>query len=131
MPCNYKHYPENWKQIRQQVLDEQGHRCAFCHVANYEHIIRGKWNGQPCWLTDEGQVYSWPEGKYLGETYLGWIEDGDREIRVVLTVAHLDHDNTNTDRQNLAGLCQKCLCITTAINTGRTAAPPEKKNANN
>ena len=28
--------------------------------------------------------------------------------KVVLTVAHLDHDETNHDRTNLRALCQKC-----------------------
>lgn len=28
--------------------------------------------------------------------------------RVVLTVAHLDHDTTNNTRENLRALCQRC-----------------------
>ena len=28
--------------------------------------------------------------------------------KVVLTVAHLDHDPTNNDEENLKALCQKC-----------------------
>ncbi len=28
--------------------------------------------------------------------------------RVVLTIAHLDHDITNSDPENLRALCQKC-----------------------
>jgi hypothetical protein len=28
--------------------------------------------------------------------------------KVVLTVAHIDHDKTNNDFKNLAALCQKC-----------------------
>lgn len=28
--------------------------------------------------------------------------------RVVLTVAHMDHDRTNNDKQNLRALCQRC-----------------------
>ena len=28
--------------------------------------------------------------------------------RVILTVAHLDHDTTNNARENLRALCQRC-----------------------
>lgn len=28
--------------------------------------------------------------------------------KVILTVAHLDHDTTNNDESNLAALCQRC-----------------------
>lgn len=34
--------------------------------------------------------------------------DGKREIKVVLTVAHLDHDPANNDPENLKALCQRC-----------------------
>lgn len=32
----------------------------------------------------------------------------DTGSRVVLTVAHLDHDTTNSDPTNLRALCQRC-----------------------
>lgn len=37
-----------------------------------------------------------------------WTADGLKSTRVVLTIAHLDHDKTNNDYDNLAALCQKC-----------------------
>ena len=33
---------------------------------------------------------------------------GKKFIRIVLTIAHLDHDRTNNDSKNLAALCQAC-----------------------
>jgi cytochrome c556 len=32
----------------------------------------------------------------------------DKFITIVLTIAHLDHDITNNDYNNLKALCQKC-----------------------
>ncbi len=34
--------------------------------------------------------------------------DGGRMVKVVLTIAHLDHDIRNNDYANLKALCQKC-----------------------
>lgn len=31
--------------------------------------------------------------------------------RVVLTIAHMDHDETNNDTSNLRALCQRCHLI--------------------
>ena len=33
---------------------------------------------------------------------------GKRMVRVVLTIAHLDHDPTNSKPENLRALCQQC-----------------------
>jgi hypothetical protein len=37
-----------------------------------------------------------------------WFGGAPKVIRVVLTVAHLDHDTANGARSNLAALCQRC-----------------------
>lgn len=34
--------------------------------------------------------------------------DGKKLIKIVLTIAHLDHDPTNNNRKNLKALCQRC-----------------------
>lgn len=34
--------------------------------------------------------------------------DGERVFRIVLTVAHLNHDRTDNRPENLAALCQRC-----------------------
>ncbi len=34
--------------------------------------------------------------------------DGYKPIRIVLTIAHLDHDPRNNDPENLRALCQRC-----------------------
>ena len=71
MPCDYKKYPDNWKEIRKGILEKQGHRCRFCNVENYK----------PHWL--------------IGS-------------KVILTVAHLNHNVKDNRIYNLAALCQRC-----------------------
>lgn len=41
-----------------------------------------------------------------GYGYFGTFAVSD--IKIVLTIAHLDHDITNNDASNLKALCQKC-----------------------
>jgi len=72
MPCNYAHYPRNWKtEIRPRILERAKHQCEWCGAENYQ---------------------SHPE----------------TGSKVILTVAHIDHDITNNREDNLAALCQRC-----------------------
>jgi 5-methylcytosine-specific restriction endonuclease McrA len=57
-------------------------------------------------------------------------EKWQRPIRIVLTIAHLDHDTTNNEMSNLAALCQRChlrydarLHAESAMRTRRTQQP--------
>lgn len=54
MPCNYKEYPKDWKQIRQRILERDGHCCKFCKAPNHA-IIHRPTKGKPDWVL-------WPEG---------------------------------------------------------------------
>jgi len=36
MPCDYRDYPTNWKQIRKAILHRAGHRCELCNAENYK-----------------------------------------------------------------------------------------------
>lgn len=98
-PENRKRYPANWRAIRAQILERAGHRCEKC----------GKPNGRT--------VAVGPTGEYE-DGWAGWFDaagepicepdhDG-REIRVVLTIAHLDHTPENCDPSNLRAWCQRC-----------------------
>lgn len=70
-PENKNKYPDNWKEIRENILNRAKSKCEFCGVKNYSnHPITGS--------------------------------------RVILTIAHLDHNPTNCSPKNLRALCQKC-----------------------
>lgn len=92
-------YPENWPAISLQVRAEAGNRCEWCGVANYAEGARdlcGMW-----WSKE--RIDRAPNA-WLGR----WFGGDPKLIRIVLTVAHLDHDTANRERRNLAALCQRC-----------------------
>ena len=98
-PENRSLYPKDWKQISASIRERAEHKCEFCGVKNYERGARdrnGKWHS-----TNEIDSMN----SSVGEQLFG---DFPKIIKIVLTVAHLDHDPTNCDPNNLRALCQKC-----------------------
>ena len=77
-PENKKRYPANWKQIRADILERAGNCCEFCGVKNHSEVAR--------YRSGRGIVM----------------------VKVVLTIAHLDHTPENCEYSNLRALCQKC-----------------------
>ena len=87
MPIDYRKYPKDWKtRIRPDILKRANGRCELCGVANGSTIYR-------C--------------SYIKTNYIGTIEC-KTPVKVVLTVAHMDHDIQNNDYGNLKALCQRC-----------------------
>ncbi len=95
MPVDYKKYPKNWSEMRAAVLERANHKCEFCGVENYATGVR-----------DADGTFHSVEGMALEAADV----DGDKIIQIVLTVAHLDHDeeNHNVKLDRLAALCQRC-----------------------
>lgn len=111
MPIDYKKYPANWKtEIRPAILERASNKCEQCNVPNKSIVCRGEWYGTNVWQNDDGQMYCADTGKYIGDTYVGdvWTECKQSMVKIVLTIAHLDHDVTNNDYSNLKALCQRC-----------------------
>jgi hypothetical protein len=90
---NKKLYPKNWKEIRQRILERAGNKCEFCGVENHAVGYRN----------EDGEFV-----KSVGMQQEADELDGEKLFKIVLTVAHLDHDPTNCDPSNLRALCQKC-----------------------
>ncbi len=107
MPINPADYPADWPQIRQAILERAGHHCEHCGVAN--HVFG--------WRDRKGAFHPWPQEKPES----GWIA-ADRLFRIVLTIAHLDHDVTNNEPANLQALCQRCHLTHDASFHARNAA---------
>lgn len=107
MPINYEDYPENWKTvIRPAILERAGNCCEFCGVANYELIFRHLTEPEFYITLDSDGIHhdhtSAPIHSELTTEY------SLKPSRVVLTIAHLDHDITNNDYDNLRALCNRC-----------------------
>jgi len=110
MPIDYSKYPPNWKtEIVPRIIKRAGNCCEFCGVANGAELtsiplkicINGKYSVKRFWLSDAGDIFRMKPYALGGKV---------KKIKVVLTIAHLDHDELNhdVDDSRLAALCQYC-----------------------
>lgn len=109
MPIDYSKYPANWKkEIRPRILDRAKNCCEFCELRNHSTVYSAKiFKGKTEWFKthDEAVVAAFNSG---------WncpiIDPIVRPVKVVLTIAHLDHDEANHEvaDDRLAALCQMC-----------------------
>lgn len=87
-------YPPHWEEISLAARARAGNRCQFCGVEN----------GALGWR-ERGKFVEFREfieGKYPHPIAVSKI------MKIVLTVAHLDHDPANCADENLRALCQQC-----------------------
>jgi len=111
MPINYKLYPSNWPEIRQRILERDNHCCKTCKVENGIYVFRGIYEGNEVFQTIDGKIYHTGTGEFLGQDLYAAIEpssgkENQKAVRIVLTVAHLNHDIKDNRDENLAALCQ-------------------------
>jgi len=93
-PEERQRYPKNWKDIRSHILERAGNKCERCDAPNHTYGY---------WMDDVFHC--------LGEPSQEWDAvrlDGIKTIRIVLTIAHLDHTPENCADENLQALCQRC-----------------------
>ncbi len=82
-PENKNRYPKNWKEISEYIrFGRAKNKCEVCGAVNYSYVNR---------LTREM-----------------CLSDEHDAIRIILTVAHLDHTPENCEYSNLKAMCQKC-----------------------
>lgn len=95
-PENKARYPKDWNAIRRRILERAEHACEFCGVANYSYGFRAG-DGSFVPLQNEDEAFA--TGRLPPDTKL---------IKIVLTIAHLDHTPEHNDPANLKALCQRC-----------------------
>ena len=131
-PSEKARYPKNWLEIRQRILQRAGYRCEQCGVPNHAWIWRdqkGKWHfaGKRA-LREAG--FDKPPFRVACT-----FEDGRtgtiKVIKIVLTIAHLDHVPENCDESNLRAWCQKCHLTYDAKHHARNAAHTRRSRFNN
>ena len=110
MPCDYNKYHPEWKtKIRPDILERANNSCEICGLKNYTAIFRGVWNKQPVFQTINGDLFK-EDGTFIMHNSEYEIIEGKNKngkaIKVVLTIAHLDHDINNNNYSNLKALCQ-------------------------
>ncbi len=109
MPIDYSKYPPNWKTgIVPAIRERSGGKCENCGLENKQEV----WSYR-IWVKDS-------DGRYKLKTF--WTESESdmkrvkpfaydhKKVKVVLTVAHLDHDEENWDveLERLMDMCQYC-----------------------
>lgn len=101
-------YPSDWPEISRRVRFERaGGVCQSCgrrHGVVVRCLPDGRWFDTTghTWRNGRGRLARWPD---LVE------RTQERQTRVVLAAAHLDHNPGNNRRRNLKSLCQRCHMI--------------------
>ena len=121
-PENRARYPKDWKRIADAIRERAGHRCegspAYpdCRVPNgaVGYRVDGRWVQIGESVDDAGLASA------------AAMEDGHRVVRVVLTVAHLDHTPENCHPSNLKAMCQRCHLTYDAEHHAQTAYQTRK-----
>lgn len=109
MPIDYKRYPPNWKtEIVPTVLTRANNKCECCGLENKSIVfsiqlwIRDgiRYKLRSIWFRDERDAERENTDNHLEI----------RNVKVVLTIAHLDHDeeNHNVEYNRLKAMCQIC-----------------------
>ena len=110
MPIDYKKYPPNWRsEIVPRILFRAGNCCEKCRTANgakmFSVVLKiqdedGRYKSKSFWFAVMGDALR----------AVRFNPELIKPVKVVLTVAHLDHDEENwqvTD-DRLMALCQHC-----------------------
>jgi hypothetical protein len=98
-PTERARYPKDWPAIRARILARAENRCEFeradgsrCNAPNGTVIARSI-NDHERWYDTELAENALPPGLYL-------------PVKIVLTVAHLNHQPEDCDDDNLKAGCQ-------------------------
>lgn len=109
---NKARYPKDWKAISLRIRERAGQKCEKCQAPNGGLISRGKAkDGTHVWRNWDFSAVensrSAEDGSEVPNTCEDLMDFG-AVVRVVLTVAHLDHQPENCADDNLKAWCQRC-----------------------
>ena len=117
MPIDYKKYPPNWlSEIRPRIMERAGNRCEFegCDFEHGEYVYAVRYRGKTTgWFRDFEEADNLPktiESKRNKNTGIVEPIPNPKKVKVILTIAHLDHDEENHDIKDdrLKAACQLC-----------------------
>lgn len=109
MPIDYSRYPPGWlRETRPRIMARAENRCEQCGLEHKQIVWAAKFQ-----IKDEDSRYK------LRSVWFSSKQDAEREntywqdvkpVRVILTIAHLDHDEENHEVSDdrLKALCQIC-----------------------
>lgn len=103
MPIDYSEYHPKWRLISYliRVVRAKG-RCEKCGIRNYSIIDkRDRRRPSPDQWIMFNDLLKRDYSRAQAMRSMGFT-------KIILTVAHIDHDKTNNRFENLAAWCQKC-----------------------
>lgn len=109
MPVDYSKYPKDWRAISKRIRERSGGQCECEGECGLHRTNPGPRRCQE----RNGQPAQWARGK------------------VVLTVAHLNHEPMDCRDENLKALCQRCHLRYDADHHRRNAAATRRRKLNN
>lgn len=122
-PENKKLYPPDWPQIREEILHRAGNRCEKCGIHNHDWGWRDHWG-----VFHRVNKRTFLDVGYKRPPFVVAVPGGRlRIIEIVLTIAHLDHNPENCDRENLRAWCQRCHLLYDAEHHAQSAAATRRK----
>lgn len=98
LPENKKRYPKDWPQISYRVRSEANWRCEWCGLEDGAFVVRNPKTGEVLYASKDPSM----------ELETLTLVDGLKAIKIVLTVAHVNHIPEDCNRENLKALCQRC-----------------------
>jgi hypothetical protein len=102
-PENKHRYPADWPRIRDRILTRARGRCEWPGCTATHHTI-GFWETDGTFQPLPDKL--WHAGYRPGHTVA--TTRGDfKVLRIILTVAHLDHQPENCADDNLRAWCQR------------------------
>ena len=138
MPIDYKRYPANWKETRERILRRATHptlsvpACEKCGALDGQFLYsvtadlkrNGKYVKRKIWFSVVSDAMRFAGvDEYYGNEHIV------KKVRVVLTIAHLDHDEENHDvtDDRLMAMCQYCHLVYDAPEKYRRSVEKWKK----
>lgn len=107
-PENKKRYPSNWKtEIRPSILKRDNYECQGL-LNQYEDRCGAKDGGYAIRDIEcaDARCFEYDPPEVI-ESFKRTFPNHKR-VKIVLTIAHLDHTPENCDPANLVSMCQLC-----------------------
>ena len=110
MPIDYKKYPKNWlSEIRPRIMKRSGNSCEGdgCRFTHGQVVYAVKYKGRSTWYESFEEADKQPKSFEIKN---GSFIRNPKPIKVLLAIAHLDHDELNHEvkDERLKALCQRC-----------------------
>lgn len=112
MPIDYSRYPDDWDERVKRIMKRAGGKCENCGFEHDQLVYSVKLNDKGCreWYSDFHEAKKAAIESGWEEKHLKPPEPIIKPVKVILTTAHLDHDEENAEvlDERLMALCQLC-----------------------